>query len=90
MKVLVDDRFDARVAEAEDLVDRGEDDYCNLGPTEDAELARLLEQASPSLREGDLRDKDKIGTLNTCTLKCLQSTQRRSTRLAGCSCWLSS
>lgn len=49
VEVLVDDGFDARMAKTEDLMDRGEDDYCNLGAAQDAELTRLLEQTSPSL-----------------------------------------
>jgi len=54
MDVTVDNKVDIRVSEAEDLVDWREDDDGDLRATEDAELARLLEEAGPAFGEGDL------------------------------------
>lgn len=58
MQVVVDDSLGARVSEAEDLVDGGEDDDGDLGPAQNAELARLLEQPRSSLRESDLQGSE--------------------------------
>lgn len=50
----VDDGLDVWVAEGEDFSGGGEDDDPDLHAAEGAELARLLEEPRPPLREGNL------------------------------------